>query len=115
MPALIEFFQRRGSLALEDTAGKGSAWDVRSLPPVQDDDRANVGELASGIVGAVIAIFLFNALPSGLTGMVLNEEGWQFFPLFANWVPNSCLTSAECGATGDDRNHREARRSHAIR
>ena len=81
--ALIEFFQRRGSLALEDTAGKGSAWDVRSLPPVQDDDRANVGELASGIVGAVIAIFLFNALPSGLTGMVLNEEGWQFFPLFA--------------------------------
>ena len=26
--------------------------------------------------------------------------GIQFFPLFANGVPNSCLTSAECGANG---------------
>lgn len=85
--ALIEYFQRREAFArewVESTTGSTGAWDVRSLPPVQDDDRAKVGDLAGGIIGAIIGIFVFNAfLPNGIPGLVSVDGEWQSFQIFA--------------------------------
>lgn len=83
---VIEYFQRReafGKPAVEAVPGAPGAWDVRSLPPVQDDDRAKVGELAGEIVGAIIAIFIFNTLlREGLPFRANPGSEWQTFELF---------------------------------
>jgi hypothetical protein len=107
--ALIDYFQRREAsfkASVEAVTGAGAAWDVQSLPPVQDDDRAKVGELAGTIIGATIGIFVFNSLlHDGVpyrtsadgewqTLQLLTPEFWRYVPwLTALWLLEIALSA----------------------